>query len=114
MLAVVEKLRLSGLYQLLALPATSATKERAEKAPNSSRDRQHSNLQAGDNGYASLYPFWGICKRMTQVSATYPAIATQSRRVEAYAACLATAALLTWTALIERVGPPDATWWIVA
>lgn len=51
---------------------------------------------------------------MTQVSATYPAIAAPSRRVEAYAACLATAALLTWTALIERVGPPDATWWIVA
>jgi hypothetical protein len=33
MLVVVEKLRLSGLYQLLALPATSATKERAERRP---------------------------------------------------------------------------------
>jgi hypothetical protein len=33
MLGVVEKLRLSGLYQLLALPATSATKERAERRP---------------------------------------------------------------------------------
>src|SRR5215211_2284716 len=114
MLAVVEKLRLSGLYQLLALPATSATKERAERRPPTRAEISISTLHAGDNGNASLYPFWGICKRMTQVSATYAVIAAPSRRVEAYAACLATAALLTWTALIERVGPPDATWWIVA
>ena len=33
MLPVVEKLRLSGLYQLLALPATNATTERAESRP---------------------------------------------------------------------------------
>jgi len=33
MLPVVEKLRLSGLYQLLAPPATHATKERAESKP---------------------------------------------------------------------------------
>jgi hypothetical protein len=29
----VEKLRLSGLYQLLPLPATKATSERAESRP---------------------------------------------------------------------------------
>jgi putative nucleotidyltransferase with HDIG domain len=51
---------------------------------------------------------------MTQVSATYPAIATRSRRVEAYAAALAGSAGLTWVLLINRLGPPDAAWWIVA
>jgi putative nucleotidyltransferase with HDIG domain len=51
---------------------------------------------------------------MTQVSATYPAIAAPSRRVEAYAACLAAAAMVTWVVLIERLGPPAAAWWIVA
>jgi len=51
---------------------------------------------------------------MTQVSATYPAIAAPSRRVEAYAACLAGAALVTWVVLIGRLGPPSAAWWIVA
>jgi len=51
---------------------------------------------------------------MTQVSATYPAIAPASRRVEIYAACLAAASLLTWAVLIERLGPPAAAWWIVA
>jgi len=51
---------------------------------------------------------------MTQVSATYPAIATRSRRVEAYAVCLAAGAVLTWVVLINRLGPPQAAWWIVA
>ncbi len=51
---------------------------------------------------------------MTQVSATYPAIAAPSRRVEAYAVCLAAAALVTWVVLIDRLGPPAAAWWIVA
>jgi putative nucleotidyltransferase with HDIG domain len=51
---------------------------------------------------------------MTQVSATYPAIAAPSRRVEAYAACLATAALVTWAVLIDRFGPPAVAWWIIA
>ena len=51
---------------------------------------------------------------MTQVSATYPAIATRSRRVEAYAVCLTAAAVLTWVILINRLGPPEAAWWIIA
>lgn len=51
---------------------------------------------------------------MTQVSATYPAITTRSRRVEAYAVCLAAGAVLTWVVLINRLGPPEAAWWIVA
>jgi putative nucleotidyltransferase with HDIG domain len=51
---------------------------------------------------------------MTQVSATYPAIAAQSRRVEVYAAFLATGAVLTWVVLIDRLGPPSVAWWIVA
>jgi putative nucleotidyltransferase with HDIG domain len=51
---------------------------------------------------------------MTQVSATYPAIAAPSRRVEAYAVCLSAAALVTWVVLIDRLGPPAAAWWIVA
>jgi putative nucleotidyltransferase with HDIG domain len=51
---------------------------------------------------------------MTQVSATYPAIAATSRKVEIYAASLAAASLLTWAVLIERLGPPVAAWWIVA
>jgi putative nucleotidyltransferase with HDIG domain len=51
---------------------------------------------------------------MTQVSATYPAIAPSSRRVEAYAVCLSAGALLMWIGLIERLGPPAAAWWIVA
>jgi putative nucleotidyltransferase with HDIG domain len=51
---------------------------------------------------------------MTQVSATYPAIATASRRVEIYAGCLATAAWLMGVILFERLGPPDAAGWIVA
>lgn len=51
---------------------------------------------------------------MTEISASYPAIAPTSRRVEIYAACLAAASLLTWAVLIERLGPPAAAWWIVA
>jgi putative nucleotidyltransferase with HDIG domain len=51
---------------------------------------------------------------MTQVSATYPAIASPSRRVEVYAVCLAAGALLMWMGLIERLGPPAAAWWIIA
>jgi putative nucleotidyltransferase with HDIG domain len=51
---------------------------------------------------------------MTQVSASYPAAVPTSRRVETYAACLAGTALLMWSALIERLGPPAAAWWIVA
>ena len=51
---------------------------------------------------------------MTQVSATYPAIATPSRRVEVYAAFLATGAVLCWVVLIDRLGPPSVAWWIVA
>ena len=51
---------------------------------------------------------------MTQVSATYPAIAPSSRRVEVYAVCLSAGALLMWIGLIERLGPPAAAWWIVA
>jgi putative nucleotidyltransferase with HDIG domain len=51
---------------------------------------------------------------MTQVSATYPAIAPSSRRVEAYAVCLSAGALFMWIGLIERLGPPAAAWWIVA
>jgi len=51
---------------------------------------------------------------MTQVSATYPAIAGSSRRVEVYAVCLSAGALLMWIGLIERLGPPAAAWWIVA
>ena len=51
---------------------------------------------------------------MTQVSATYPAIAAHSRRVEAYAICLTVGAVLTWVVLINRLGPPEAAWWMVA
>jgi putative nucleotidyltransferase with HDIG domain len=51
---------------------------------------------------------------MTEISASYPAIAPTSRRVEIYAACLAAASLVTWAVLIERLGPPAAAWWIVA
>ena len=51
---------------------------------------------------------------MTQVSATYPTIAAQSRRVEVYAAFLATGAVLSWVVLIDRLGPPSVAWWIVA
>lgn len=51
---------------------------------------------------------------MTEISATYPAIATQSRRVEIYAASLAAGALVTWVVLIDRLGPPVAAWWIIA
>jgi putative nucleotidyltransferase with HDIG domain len=51
---------------------------------------------------------------MTQVSATYPAIANPSRRVEVYAAFLAGGAVLTWVVLIDRLGPPSVAWWIVA
>jgi putative nucleotidyltransferase with HDIG domain len=51
---------------------------------------------------------------MTQVSATYPAVTARSRRVEAYAVCLAAGALVTWVVVINRLGPPEAAWWIVA
>lgn len=51
---------------------------------------------------------------MTQVSASYPAIAPVSRKVEAYAGCLAFAAWATAVVLFERLGPPDVAWWIVA
>jgi putative nucleotidyltransferase with HDIG domain len=51
---------------------------------------------------------------MTQVSATYPAIANPSRRVEVYAAFLAGGAVLTWVLLIDKLGPPSVAWWIVA
>src|ERR1044071_8755751 len=51
---------------------------------------------------------------MTEISATYPAIANQSRRGEIYAASLAAGALVTWVVLIDRLGPPVAAWWIIA
>ena len=115
MLATVEKLRLSGLYQLLALPATSATTERAERRPpNSSRDRQHSNLQAGDNGSASLYPFWGICKRMTR---SFCNLSSHCGPITAGGGLCG----LSGRSGTGHVGrpdwqawPPAAAWWIVA
>jgi putative nucleotidyltransferase with HDIG domain len=51
---------------------------------------------------------------MTQVSASYPVIAPASRRVEAYAACLAFAAWVTAIALFGRLGHPAVAWWILA
>jgi len=63
MLAIVEKLRLSGLYQLLALPATKATTERAESRPPIRADNfSISTSEQGITAAPAYTPFGGSAR----------------------------------------------------
>jgi len=64
MLAVVEKLRLSGLYQTLVAPAIDAREANVATTPaKATLQRSISSSEQGDNGDESLYPFWGSFKQ---------------------------------------------------
>jgi len=63
MLAVVEKLRLSGLYQTLLAPAMDAREARVAIRPAKVTFQRSTGASVtGDNGPGSLYPFWGTFK----------------------------------------------------
>src|SRR6188508_410074 len=97
MLAVVEKLRLSGLYQTLLAPAIDAREARVATTPaNATLQRSMVASNTGVTARRAYTPFGGLSRQLTTFVSSHPqpSESSVSPGTKLFAGSLAAAALL--------------------